>query len=510
MHSQLSKERLAAARAAPPLLAPALVALLAPHALSQESQPAPSQEARLRRLEAEFEAYKKSSETERAALREEVGALRARLDHPESSPSARAIDDAIAELEANVGSLTQRQTNLEAASSQRVAYLNISFDLLVAAGTSQATDAEIPALEDGTHDPNTRGFTLQNAELFLDGAVDPNFRGAANIVLQIDPAGETLVELEEAYFVTTSLPGSLQIKAGEYFTEFGRMNMTHPHQWDFVDQPLVTSRIFGPDHQRSVGARASWLAPTDFFLELIGGIQNPRGETIPSFYGNDGLFDPFVASSGAAVSGSLGGYPYVTDQVKNLGDLLYTTRASASFDAGDESTFLVGASGLFGPNSTGNAGNTQIVGLDFTYRWRALESDQGWPFVSVQSEYLWRRYYAAAFSGDADGDTIPEVLPSKTFHDDGFYAQLVWGFARPWSVAGRFEWEDGNGASTAGDPTLDRRLRGSASLTYYPSEFSRIRVQGNLDRSQIFDDRNILSVWLQFEILFGAHAAHKF
>jgi hypothetical protein len=46
------------------------------------------------------------------------------------------------------------------------------------------------------------------------------------------------------------------------------------------------------------------------------------------------------------------------------------------------------------------------------------------------------------------------------------------------------------------------------NLTWYPSEFSKIRLQYN------YDDRHDIgvdhSVWLQFEFLLGAHAAHKF
>jgi hypothetical protein len=52
------------------------------------------------------------------------------------------------------------------------------------------------------------------------------------------------------------------------------------------------------------------------------------------------------------------------------------------------------------------------------------------------------------------------------------------------------------------------RWRISPSLTWYPSEYSKIRLQYN------YDDRQGLgrdhSIWLQLEFLLGAHAAHKF
>ena len=61
--------------------------------------------------------------------------------------------------------------------------------------------------------------------------------------------------------------------------------------------------------------------------------------------------------------------------------------------------------------------------------------------------------------------------------------------------------------------TLDLKARAerwrlSPNLTWYPSEFSKIRLQYNYDdRLRLGTDH---SVWLQFEFLLGAHAAHKF
>ena len=68
----------------------------------------------------------------------------------------------------------------------------------------------------------------------------------------------------------------------------------------------------------------------------------------------------------------------------------------------------------------------------------------------------------------------------------------------------------GVGYSSSTDPLRDQRGRGSVSLTYYPSEFSKIRVQYNYDRSQFLKEEDAHSFYVQFEILFGAHGAHKF
>jgi len=71
-------------------------------------------------------------------------------------------------------------------------------------------------------------------------------------------------------------------------------------------------------------------------------------------------------------------------------------------------------------------------------------------------------------------------------------------------------WDDGAGNQSAlgRDPQRNDRWRLSPNLTWYPSEFSKLRLQYN------YDDRQDLgvdhSVWLQFEFSLGAHAAHAF
>ena len=99
---------------------------------------------------------------------------------------------------------------------------------------------------------NRRGFTLQNVELSLFGAVDPYFTGEAHLVYFIDKEGESRFEIEEAFATTTRLPfglerQGLELELGQFFTEFGRLNPRHPHQWEWQDQPIVMTRFFGED-----------------------------------------------------------------------------------------------------------------------------------------------------------------------------------------------------------------------------------------------------------------------
>jgi hypothetical protein len=373
-------------------------------------------------------------------------------------------------------------------------YISLSFDALVAAGASTAKD--IDKLELGGHDPKQRGFTVQNLETVFEGKVDPYFRGQANVVLQINPHGDTTIEAEEAYLETMALPWNLQVKAGQFFTEFGRLNPTHPHTWDFVDQPLVNGRFLGEDGLRSAGARLSWLTPTPFYSELFLTLQNSQGGTAFSFR-NDHDGSPFF------------GRPNTQGRVTSLGDMLFVPRYAASFDLTDAQTLVAGASAAFGPNGSGTDSATQIYGVDLFWKWKSPQQHAGFPFVSWQTEGMLRRFEAGAFPGDL---TTP-ALPRETLIDYGLYSQVAYGFRKGWVAAlrGDYVFPEKPGlyeAIVGPDPDRASRWRISPNLTWYPSEFSKIRLQYNYDhRNGIGDDH---SVWAQFEFLLGTHAAHKF
>jgi hypothetical protein len=335
-----------------------------------------------------------------------------------------------------------------------------------------------------------RGFTIPNAEIALDGAVDPYFKGFGNIVYKLDENGETGVELEEMFFLTTSLPGHLQLKGGQFFTEFGRQNQQHPHSWAFVDQPLVLNRIFGPEGLRSQGARISWLAPTSFYTEAMVSVLNSAGGTAFSFRSDE--------------SAEIHGGVPEEREVERLQDFLVVPRIATSIDLTDTQTLLLGGSAAFGPNSSGPRARTRVYGADVYWKWKSATAAQGFPFVSWQTEVLYRRYDAAE---RASADDPSVLLPAETLSDRGLYSQVLWGI-KPRVVAGlRGEFASGNEGAFESELRADR-FRLSPNLTWYPTEFSKLRLQYNYDHRQGIGRDH--SVWMQFEFLLGAHAAHRF
>lgn len=406
--------------------------------------------------------------------------------------AAKAAADSIAlvrQLEKELGGASTDTTTAVAAAPKAVGgYMNIGFVTLVDAGWS--SEKNVGALQPGDHDPKVRGFTMPNTELTFDGAVDPYFKGFANIVYKIEPGGETGLELEEAYVLTTSLPYNLQIKAGQFVTDFGRQNPQHPHAWAFVDQPLILNRVFGPDGLRSQGVRLSWLLPTSFYTEAMVTLANSDGETAWSFRNPE--------------SGEIHEGVVVDRSVKRLDDMLIVPRLTTSFDLSGTQTVVLGASAAFGPNNSGESARTKIYGVDGYWKWKPEAAQAGFPFLSLQAEAMMRRYDAAERESADDPDVI---LPSGTLKDRGAYAQVLYGI-RPRIVAGlRGEWSYRDDELVINE-VRGNRFRLSPNFTVYPTEFSKFRVQYNYDDRAGFEKAH--SLWFQLEFLLGAHAAHKF
>jgi hypothetical protein len=376
--------------------------------------------------------------------------------------------------------------------------LNISLDLLFAVGGSTERDEQILELKGGEHDPRKRGVTLQQAELQINGEVDKWFTAQGVLVTFLDPEeGETIVEIEEAFLQSQNLPHNLQVRVGHYFTEFGRVNPLHPHAWDWQDQPVILSRVFGAEGMRAPGARVSWLAPTHQYLEFFLGGQNANGETMTSFLANDESYEE------RAIGGRL--FDDATVGARSGADIVWTGRVATTFDLDDENRLGFGASAAVGPNATG--GDTVITGVDFAYQWRPTDYVPGKAFVRFQGEYI-HRHFGAEAQTDTNGGTFN--LPDTSLEDHGGYVYGLVGWDNGFAAGLRADWATGSGDSYIGaggfsraqDPFRTDRLRISPILQYQVSRFTRMRLQYDYDDSDHLANR-AHSVWLGFEIMLG-------
>ena len=205
-------------------------------------------------------------------------------------------------------------------------------------------------------------------------------------------------------------------------------------------------------------------------------------------------------------SGTFFQRPTIDRQTYSVSDMVFTPRLEASFDLTPTQTILTGVSAAFGPNDTGEDARTQIYGVDFFYKWKPANAEGGWPFVKWQSEAMFRRYEA----GRGLNDAFPVA---ETFSDWGTYSQLIWGFYKGWAVGVRGDYVNIEDSAITNDPLRQSRYRLSTDLTWYPSEFSKLRLQYNhdvLESSNFLPQRDENSVFLMYEISLGAHGAHKY
>lgn len=316
----------------------------------------------------------------------------------------------------------------------------------------------------GAHDPNENGFNLQQLELSIGAAVDHVLRFDANLVF-----AQFGVEVEEAYATTLAMPAGLQLRAGQFLTRFGRLNPTHPHSWSFVDQPLVNGKMLGGEGSRGLGAEMSWLVPLPWYVEILVSSTDAAGECCArSFFGGD---DPGVESPT---------------------DLLYTTALRQFFELSDSWGLQLGLSTQLGPNATGNDNRSEIYGADLYLRWRPVASVNR-TAVSFTLEAMHRR----------------RQVPDDVLVDTGGYAQLVWNITPAWEVGARGEYVEGVESDPTDPEWTEARHRQSVQATWYPSHFSRVRLQGSHDRPEWLDGP-IWGTFLALEVVVGAHGAHTY
>lgn len=323
-----------------------------------------------------------------------------------------------------------------------------------------------------------KGFNLESAELGIFAPVDPYFNLYANIPITTDGA-----TVEEAYFVTSSLPAGLQVKGGRFLSGFGRINNQHPHAWDFADVPLNYRAIIGQDAMGGQnGVQLTYLPPLPVYLQL--GVEVLQGENALLFYPDN-----------------------------KSGPHAFTAFAKASMDFGDSSALLFGASFMTGQaklytieDNTVFTGNTNLYDLELVYKWKP---SRGKSFV-LQSEYIYRKQTGNLLTGDP-ADPASPVSPLKR-DQDGLYVQALYQIDR-WRIGARYGVLDLFAKEfVLGGVQQDfgrQPWQVTAALEFNPSEFSRFRLQFNHDMSSGNGQANN-ELFLQVILGIGAHAAHSF
>ena len=305
----------------------------------------------------------------------------------------------------------------------------------------------------------------------------------------------------------TSVIGNFLSKAGRKNPyEFGPDNARAPFQLDeaevafeaFVD-PYAKGKFFlsvTPEGIDVEEGYAQFVALPHDFTAKVGKMKAIFGKdntwhthvrpwadqplVIHNFFGDEGLNDSGVSVS-KVINNPWNTFVEATGEVFNGdGDLLYNGHLKAFRDITENSNLELGTS-----YARHGHGGDQFAGVDVTYRWKPLQRGLYQSLI-------------ARFEGIAnDRRGLDRNLK-------GFYTSLDYQFAQRWFTGVRID-----SADRAVDFSQFRDRGASATLTFWPSEFSQLR--GQLRRTHYGDvDRTFNELLLQLQFSIGAHGAHTF
>jgi len=342
------------------------------------------------------------------------------------------------------------------------------------------------------HGP-ARGFSLDHTELVMSASVDPYFNGYFNLAL-VDEE----VEIEEAWFQTSSLGNGLSLKGGRFLSGLGYQNEKHPHAWDFADNSLMYRVLFGEAYGND-GVQLKWVAPTELFMEF--GVEAGRGANFPGTDRNTN------GAGSYTLFGHLGGDVGVSHSWR--AGLSYLQAKASEREGELEDLNDVDAETYF-------SGKSKTWVADFVWKWapNGNAREQNFKFAA---EYFRRNEKGSLLCEDniGDGGLCDGVTSEDAYRSrqSGFYAEGVYQFMPRWRIGYRYDRLDSGsvdfGLNNANLPVSDYNpTRHSLMLDYSPSEFSRLRLQYSKDKSMESVAEN--QWFVQYIHSLGAHGAHKF
>lgn len=301
-------------------------------------------------------------------------------------------------------------------------------------------------------------FSLREVEIDLRAAIDPWADGVVITALEAEVPGEYEASIEEGYVVLRKLPlldsapAGLKLALGRFRPSFGRFNTIHLHDLPQPTYPRAMREFLGAEGFVADGVSAELFLPSWSEDDvLVGTVQLLNGGNLPVAPDED------------------------SSDLATLGRVRWFRDLAVGHDV------EVGLSGW-----TSHASN-QLYGLDATYRWR--------PPVAGQ----WRSFLVGleAFQADLDDDV----------HDDRPDGFDVWSQAqldKSLYVGARY-----GRAESLVDEGLETSTVG-VYLTYYTTEFLRLRVGLEHGESDLPELDDVDSLLLELNFVFGSHPAEPY
>lgn len=300
---------------------------------------------------------------------------------------------------------------------------------------------------------------LKEAEIAFQAIVDPYSR--ADVILSATEEG---LEIEEGTLSWFHLPGGLGLKAGKFKANLGKFNRVHTAETAFADRPLVHQLYFGDEGLSGTGGSLNWTVPVPFYLTA-----DVEAFTTPD-EGSELAF-----------------------QKSTKKDLTYVGRLATYADLTESANVTLGLNSAFGPAGNfidvDNATHTlrsNVNAVDLTFRWKN-------PRQAIYRSLLWQTEFLQ--SKRDISDTMGETAY-------GMFTHLEYQFARRWKAGGRWDYAE--------SPTDKHSVEkgGLAYITFTPSEFSLVSIQGRRRTLPDGDKETLGFLKVTFNI--GPHGAHPF
>jgi hypothetical protein len=217
------------------------------------------------------------------------------------------------------------------------------------------------------------------------------------------------------------------------------------------------------------------MVPLPWYLLILGEVLTPSSATA------------FRSSTFAPIEQNEKG------RIDGPEDFLYLGRMENFFELAADWSLLFGLSLAFGQSPYVPDDRAALYGMDLYLKWRPLSLGGNFS-LALTVETVFR-------------DT---QVPEDWVRDGGGYAQIDAQLSRRWMAGMRGDWTDLlRGAPPDPAKMPARQARGSLSLTFLPTHFSKIRLQTDLAQMQP-GEKPTFAAFLQVEVSAGEHGAHAF
>ncbi|MFH1175903.1 MAG: hypothetical protein V1750_00750 [Acidobacteriota bacterium] len=304
---------------------------------------------------------------------------------------------------------------------------------------------------------------LESVELALQGYLNPFVRGD---VFAAYTENEGFVVEEAFATILRGLPAGLQVKAGRYRVDFGKLNLLHPHAYAFLETPLVHQQYLGAEGLMDVGVNLNMQIPLGN-LVLTPSVNVLKG----------GFVGEWIQDTPAGPNGEL------------ETDLGWSERLSLFVPTGDYAGFEAGLSALQDTFDAATGRQVALLGADFKYRW----APNKYRSLTVQGEWIRSRRDVLG-----QGSDISRVTA------DGYYAFADYRFAQRWDIGAIGERAEG--ADDAGNTTTRVGLFGGFQVM---EETTMLRVLLRQTDGDDYQDP-VNEAILQLVFSLGPHKAHWF